>query len=205
MYYLLTLLGAVSVAAGVTASAQEGRTQTMNLISAEQKSAVEKSMRELQAARSVQEVSGNNRAVVTLVRNQHSVASVRGFSVVQDEPASVAGGATGPTPTDYFMVSLGTCQNVVFVRYAALDEVPIDSLETTVTGTWDRRGLYGISGVDPGFHEISIETKVSTSAPSDKVAEVARRTHRGCPIYATLRKETALTIRLIVNGHQITL
>jgi hypothetical protein len=37
------------------------------------------------------------------------------------------------------------------------------------------------------------------------VAEIARRTHRGCPIYATLRKETAYTIRLNVNGHQVPL
>lgn len=201
----LALLGAVSLASGIAVSAQDRRPQTMNLIDLNQKSAVEESMRELRAARPVEEFAGNNRAVITLVRNQHSVASVRGFSVMQDEPASVAGGATGPTPTDYFMVSLGTCQNVVFVRYAALDEVPIESLETTVTGTWDRRGLYGISGVDPGFQEITIETRVSTGAPNDKVAEVARRTHRGCPIYATLRKETALTIRLIVNGHQVPL
>jgi len=91
------------------------------------------------------------------------------------------------------------------VRYAALEDVPIDALETTATGTWDRRGLYGISGVDPAFREIAIETKVSTSAPNDKVAEIARRTHRSCPIYTTLRKETAFTIRLIVNGHQVPL
>jgi uncharacterized OsmC-like protein len=177
----------------------------MNLIAPEQKSAVEKSLRELRAARTESETAGSNRAVVTLVRNQNSVASVRGFSLVQDEPASVAGGATGPTPTDYFMVSLGTCQNVIFVRFAALDEVPIDSLETTVTGSWDRRGLFGISGIDPGFTEITVETRVTTAASIDKVAEVARRAQRGCPIYATLRKQTALTIRVIVNGHPIAL
>jgi uncharacterized OsmC-like protein len=177
----------------------------MNLIDSEQKSAVEKSMRELRAAQSPAGFVGTNKAVVTLARNQRSIASVRGFSVVQDEPPSVAGGATGPTPTDYFMVALGSCQNVVFVRFAALDDLAITSLETTVTGIWDRRGLYGISGTDPGYTEITIESNVSTDAPDSKVAEVARRTKRGCPIYATLRKETALTLRLIVNGHPVPL
>ena len=71
-----------------------------------------------------------------------------------------------------------------------------------MTGVWDRRGLYGLAVVDPGFHQITIETRVSTPAPADKVAELARRTRRGCPIFATLRKETALTVRLIVNGQQ---
>jgi hypothetical protein len=53
------------------------------------------------AAETVAQFTATNKAVVTLVGNQHSVASVRGFSVVQDEPTSVAGGMRGPTPTDY--------------------------------------------------------------------------------------------------------
>jgi hypothetical protein len=121
----------------------------MNLIDGDQKAAVEKSLRELRAAEAVSQFTATNKAIVTLVGNQHSVASVRSFLIV--------------------------------VRYAALEDVPIDALETTVTGTWDRRGLYGISGVDPAFQEIAIESRVSTSAPDDKVAEIARRTHRSCP------------------------
>jgi uncharacterized OsmC-like protein len=199
----LALLAAMSALAA-TAAAQDGRAPAMNLIDTDQKPAVEKSLQELRAATAAQAAT-TNKAVVTLAGNQHSIASVRGFNVVQDEPASVAGGARGPTPTDYFMVSLGACQNVVFVRYAALEQIAIDALETTVTGTWDRRGLYGISGIDPGFREITIETRVSTPAASDRLAEVARRTRRGCPIFATLRKETALTVRLIVNGQPVAL
>lgn len=197
----LTLLSGV---AALAAPAHDGRAQTMSLIDAAQKPAVEKSMQELESAGAAQAAT-TNKAVVTLVANQHSIAVTRGFTVVQDEPASVAGGARGPTPTDYFMAALGTCQNVVFVRYAALERLAIEALETTVTGTWDRRGLYGIGGVDPGFQEITLETRVRTSAPGDKVAEVARRTRRGCPIFATLRKETALTVRLIVNGQLVPL
>jgi hypothetical protein len=37
------------------------------------------------------------------------------------------------------------------------------------------------------------------------VADVARRTRRGCPIFATLRRETALSVRLIVNGQPVPL
>jgi uncharacterized OsmC-like protein len=177
----------------------------MNLIGADQKPAVEKSMRELRAAATGVQSIATNKAVVTLVENQHSLASVRGFSLVQDEPASVAGGMRGPTPTDYFMVAIGTCQNVVFVRYAALAEAPIDSLETTVTGSWDRRGLYGIGGVDPAFQEITVETRVGSPAAPATIAAIARQTRRGCPIYATLRRETVLKVRLLVNGQEVAL
>lgn len=177
----------------------------MNLIGPNQRAAVEKSMSELRAAKTPSEFAGTNKAVVTLVEDQHSVVNVRGFTLVQDEPKSVAGGMRGPTPTDFFMTALGTCENVVFVRYAALDSIPIVSLETTVTGSWDRRGLYGIGGVDSSFKDITIETRVRTSASKDKVVEIAHRTHRGCPIYATLRKETELSFRLFVNDEQVSL
>lgn len=203
IHAIVMTLPAAAAALAATA-AQNGRAETMSLIDADQKPAVEKSLRDLESM-SPAEAATTNKAVVTLVANQHSVAVTRGFSLVQDEPASVAGGARGPTPTDYFMAALGTCQNVVFVRYAALEQLAIEALETTVTGTWDRRGLYGIGGADPGFREITLETRVSTNAPAGKVAEVARRTRRGCPIFATLRKETALTVRLVVNGQPVTL
>jgi uncharacterized OsmC-like protein len=198
---ILAVSGGIVLAA---ASPPDGRAPTMTLIDPDQRPAVEKSMREL-AAMSAAQALTSNKAVVALVGNQHSVATVRGFSVVQDEPASVAGGALGPTPTDYFVAALGTCQNVVFVRFAALEQLRIESLETTVTGVWDRRGLYGIAGVDPGFQEITLETRVTTSATNEKVVEVARRTRRGCPLFATLRQETALTVRLIVNGQPVAL
>jgi putative redox protein len=198
----ITLLGATAALAATPGDT--GRVQTMSLIDSAQKPAVEKSLRDLKSM-SPAEAATTNKAVVTLVANQHSIAVTRGFNVVQDEPASVAGGARGPTPTDYFMAALGTCQNVVFVRNAALEELAIEALETTVTGTWDRRGLYGIGGADPGFREITLETRVTTTAPGEKVAELVRRTRRGCPIFATLRRETALTVRLIVNGQPVPL
>lgn len=120
-----TLLG--TAAALAATPGQDGRAETMSLIDADQKPAAEKSLRELKSM-SPAEAATTNKAVVTLVANQHSVAVTRGFNVVQDEPANVSGGARGPTPTDYFMAALGTCQNVVFVRNAALEELPIEAL-----------------------------------------------------------------------------
>jgi hypothetical protein len=101
-------IAVLAAAAAPGAAPEENRrAQTMSLIDADQKPAVEKSLREL-TSMSPAEAATTNKAVVTLVGNQHSIAVTRGFNVVQDEPASVAGGARGPTPTDYFMAALGT-------------------------------------------------------------------------------------------------
>lgn len=177
----------------------------MNLIGPDQKAAVEASIARLRAATGPSQYTAVNQAVVTLVENQHSDAVVRGFTVVQDEPKTAGGGMQGPTPTDLFVSSLGTCENVVFARYAALSDVPVESLETTVTGSWDLRGLYQIGGAWPAFQNIAVETRVKTRASPEKVAEVARQTHRGCPLYASLNQDTVLTFTLFVNGAKVAL
>ncbi len=144
-----------------------------------------------------------NRAEVKLIKDQHSEAKVRGFTVVQDEPESIGGTGKGPTPTDYFIASVGFCENVIFVRNATLAGVSLDSLETTVTGSWDRRGLFEIDNVAPYFKSITVETKVSTRDPVELVVQVARETHRRCPVHATLARAFEITVKLIVNGESV--
>ena len=61
-------------------------------------------------------------------------------------------------PTDYFITSVGFCENVIFARNASLAKLSIDSLETTVTGSWDRRSLFEIEGVSSNFKSITVET-----------------------------------------------
>ena len=146
-----------------------------------------------------------NRAEVRLIRDQNSEAKVRGFTVIQDEPESVGGTGKGPTPTDYFVTSIGFCENVILARNASLARLSIDSLETVVTGSWDRRGLFEIDNVSPYFKTITIETKVSTKEPVEKIVEVVKETHRRCPIHATLSRVTELNFKLVVNGQTVPL
>jgi|GEM_PF-5896506 len=149
--------------------------------------------------------SSTNRAEVRLIKDQYSEAKVRTFTLVQDEPESVWGTAKGPTPTDYFIASIGFCENVIFARNASMANLAIDSLETTVSGTWDRRGLFDIDGVAPGFKTITVETKITTKDPVQRVVEVANQTHRRCPVHATLSRCTEMIFRLNVNGHNVPL
>ncbi|TMI18799.1 OsmC family protein [Candidatus Bathyarchaeota archaeon] len=144
-----------------------------------------------------------DKAEVRLIKDQPSETRVRGFDVIQYEPESIGGTGMGPTPTDYFIASIGFCENVIFVRKASLAGLSVDSLETTVTGSWDRRGLFEIDNVAPYFTGITVETKVSTRDPVERVIQVARETHRRCPVHATLARATDLTFKLVVNGQSV--
>ncbi|OLE71304.1 hypothetical protein AUF78_02645 [archaeon 13_1_20CM_2_51_12] len=151
------------------------------------------------------DTSSTNKAEVRLIKDQRSEAKVRTFTLVQDEPESVWGTGKGPTPTDYFIASVGFCENVIFARNASIASLTIDSLETTVTGTWDRRGLFDIDGVTPSFKTITVETKITTKDPIQKVVEVANQTHRRCPVHATLSRATEMIFRLNVNCQSVPL
>ncbi len=146
-----------------------------------------------------------NMSEVRLIKDQNSEARVRGFTVIQDEPESVGGTGKGPTPTDFFVTSIGFCENVIFARNASLANLSINSLETIVSGSWDRRGLFEIDGVSPFFKSITVETRVSTSDPIEKVVEVVNQTHRRCPVHATLSRATEMIFKLVVNGESIPL
>jgi len=116
------------------------------------------------------DTSSTNKAEVRLIKDQRSEAKVRTFTLVQDEPESVWGTGKGPTPTDYFIASVGFCENVIFARNASIASLTIDSLKTTVTVTWDRRGLFDIDGVTPSFKTITVETKITTKDPIQKLS-----------------------------------
>ena len=89
---------------------------------------------------------------------------------------------------------------IIFVRNASSAGLEIESLETTVTGAWDRRGRFEIDNISPHFNRITVETRISTKDPIEKVVQVAQETHRRCPIHATLARATELAFKLVVNG-----
>src|SRR3989442_569962 len=144
-----------------------------------------------------------NKAEVKLIKDQRSEAMVRGFTVIRHEPESIGGTGQGPTPTDYFIASVGFCENVIFVRNASLAGLSLDSLETTVTGSWDRRGLFEIDNIVPYFKSVTVETTISTRDPVDLVVEVAIETHGRCPVEPTLARATEIAFKLVVNGESV--
>ena len=66
---------------------------------------------------------GTVRADATLIGDQASEVNYPGHSLISDEPAAVGGCAEGSNPLDYFMASVGFCENVTFARYATLNEL----------------------------------------------------------------------------------
>jgi putative redox protein len=175
----------------------------MELVSADFKTIVERMISGLRAEKDSKKTLGTVRADVKLLGQQYQESKVKDFTLAGDEPVSVGGTNRGPTPLDFFASSIGFCENVMFVRHAALLGLSFESLETSVRGHWDRRGQYEIDGTEPSFKDMTVETKVTTKDSVEKVVEVTRLTHRRCPMHATIAKAMNVTDRLFVNGEEI--
>jgi len=74
-----------------------------------------------------------------------------------------------------------------------------------VSGVWDMKGLFDVDNIQPFFKTITVETRVISKKPVEKLAEVARLTRRSCPVHATLSRATEMRFTLIVNGQNIPL
>lgn len=177
----------------------------MELVSPNFKSIVEELRAKVAAAKDPNQTLATVRADAKLLGQQYQEVKVKDFVIACDEPIPSGGTDKGPTPLDFFAASIGFCENVMFTRQAALRGLEFDSLETSVRGHWDRKGQFEINGANPSFKDLTVETRVTTKAPVDLVAEVARTSHRTCPMHATIVKAMPVTDKLIVNGREVSL
>jgi uncharacterized OsmC-like protein len=118
---------------------------------------------------------------------------------------AVGGTDKGPGPLHYFMASIGFCENVTFARYATLNELEFDSLQTTVRGQWNRRGQADSSEIEPAFRNFIVETRLISTDSIEKIKRVVSITHKRCPMHSTILKVGKVEDRLFVNGNEVLL
>jgi uncharacterized OsmC-like protein len=148
---------------------------------------------------------GTVRADSKLIGDQASEVARGLHRIISDEPIEVGGSDNGPSPLDYFVAAVGFCENVTFARYAALQGLNFDSLETSVRGHWDRRGQLDPTEIEPVFTDFIVETRVISTDPIERIKRVVEIVHRRCPMHSTIAKVGKVVDRLFVNGVEVPL
>lgn len=133
-------------------------------------------------------------AATRVVRGFETEITGRGFKLTIDEPESLGGSNKGFNPVEVLLGSLGTCQEIVLVAYAAALGIELEKVEIHVTGDIDLRGLFNVAEVPPGFNAIHFAADIRARNASPEQLEQLKALGLGhCPVLDTLKRPVTVT------------
>lgn len=92
------------------------------------------------------------------------------------------GNDAGPGPSVLERAALGSCLAIGYSKYAAILDVPIDSLKVEVEAEVDARGAFGIDNVSPGYKALRYRVIVESSASEEAIREVIKKADEHSPV-----------------------
>lgn len=152
-------------------------------------------------------VAENGRRAQVMVRSSHELVGVTevssqvgsGHQFTVDEPVGLGGGNAGPSPIEYALAALGSCQAITYRFWAAHLGMTLDTVNIEVEGDIDIRGFFGIDdGVRPGYSAVRVHVRVSGPESPARYRELAAAVDAHCPILdvftAPVTVETTLSV-----------
>ncbi len=113
------------------------------------------------------------------------------FEVYADEPVSIFGENTSPTPVEFLLHALAACMTTTLVFNASLQGIVLNELSSTMEGDIDIRGFTGISEDTPkGLSEIRVNFRAKTDGESEELKALAEMS----PVYHSLKGSVPIKV-----------
>ncbi len=146
-------------------------------------------------------------ARTALVEGVRCTGQVRDFApILVDEPPELGGGDKGANPVELLLVSLGSCQEIMYAAMAAMMGIKLDEVKVNLKGSLDLKGLFGMDpAVPPGYQKISYETILKSSAPEAELRKLIEAVESHCPVLDTLVRPIAVSGKVTINGAAVVL
>ena len=139
-------------------------------------------------------------ATNTWVRGTHSRSRIEMFSgagaehkhtgAVQfdaDHPAVLVGQDAAPTPVEFLLHAIASCITAGIGNIAAARGVKLTSVESTVEGDIDLRGILGLSDeVRNGYQQMRVNFRIAGDAPPEKLREIVEQAKARSAVYDVL-------------------
>lgn len=113
-----------------------------------------------------------------------------------DEPASMGGTDTGPSPYDLLMAGLGACTNMTIRMYAEHKKLPLETVSVTLRhGKVHARDCESCETKEGKVDRIDRELRIAGPLDEDtrqKLLEIANK----CPVHRTLHSEVWIETKL---------
>lgn len=129
------------------------------------------------------------------------VIDTDGRAIISDMPASVGGGAAGPSPGWLMRAALASCTATLIAMRAAQEGLELTALEVIVDSESDDRGILGIDDSVPAG-PLSVKTHVriaAKDASESKLREIVNWGVEHCPVTDAIKRPVPMITELEIG------
>jgi uncharacterized OsmC-like protein len=127
-------------------------------------------------------------SVTAILANGHARVSAGPFNWDSDLPPTVGGHNEAPSPTAYLLGALAGCAGAfISATRAAQFDVELEEVSATASCNTNLAGLFGVEGADPVLRGITIDIRIVSPSPADRVSAMQEAWLQRCPVYLALR------------------
>jgi uncharacterized OsmC-like protein len=114
-----------------------------------------------------------------------------------DHPEVFAATDNGITPIEYLLVGLASCLTAGVASVAENRGIQLRSVEATVEGNHDIRGILGVdSDVRNGFNDVKVTFTIDADASKDEIEALVAQSQKRSAVFDALTNPTNVTVEV---------
>jgi uncharacterized OsmC-like protein len=114
-----------------------------------------------------------------------------------DHPETFAAPDNGITPIEYLLIGLASCLTAGVASVAQNRGIQLRSVESTVEGNHDIRGILGVdSDVRNGFNDIRVTFTIDADASQEEIEALVAQSQKRSAVFDALSNPTEINVEV---------
>ena len=124
-------------------------------------------------------------------------AHKREFTFDADHPEIFASEDHGATPVEFVLAGLASCLTAGIAAVAQNRGIQLRSVESTVEGQHDIRGILGVdSDVRNGFNDVKVTFSIDADASKEEIEALVAQSQKRSAVFDALTNPTDVTVEV---------